>query len=122
MRVFKGNWFNRFAKKEKIGDNILRHISKLLDEGQFDADLGGGVFKQRLARPGKGKSSGYRLVIFFRKGERTFFIYAYPKSSLANITGEELRDYKKLAKHFLYLTDEQLNIMIEDAIFQEIKE
>jgi hypothetical protein len=122
MRIFKGSWFKHFAKKEKISDKALKNVSNLLERGQFDADLGGGVFKQRLARPGGGKSSGYRLIIFFRKGDRTFFIYAYPKSSLDNITGEELKDYKKLAKHFLHLTDEQLDIMIGDEMFQEIKE
>lgn len=122
MRIFKANWFTHFAKKEKITDKALREIVQLLDQGQFDADLGGGVFKQRLARPGSGKSGGYRLIIFFRKGERIFFIYAYPKSSLANITGEELKDYKKLAKHFLHLTDKQLDIMIKNGTLQEIKE
>lgn len=121
MRVFKGNWFSHFAKKEKISDPALKRISKALDEGQFDANLGGGVFKQRLARPGGGKSGGYRLIIFFRKGELTFFIYAYPKSSLANISSSDLKNYKKLASHLLSMTTKQLEMMIESGDFQEIK-
>lgn len=120
MRIFKGNWFSHFAKKEKISDKTLNIISKELDQGHFDADLGGGVIKQRLARPGGGKSGGYRLIICFRKGELTFFIYAYPKSSLANINATDLKNYKKLARHILSMTTEQLEMLIESGDFQEI--
>ena len=35
--------------------------------GQVDADLGGGLFKKRLARQGGGKRSGYRVLIGYKK-------------------------------------------------------
>ena len=38
-----------------------------------DADLGGGVFKQRVARKGEGKSGGLRTIIF-KAGGHTFFV------------------------------------------------
>ena len=70
MRVFKNTWFTRFAKKEGITDSELREAVNQLEAGQADADLGGGVYKVRIARPGKGKSGGYRVIVFFRSEEQ----------------------------------------------------
>lgn len=121
MRIFKGSWFVHFAQKEKISDRRLEDIVNALDQGRFDADLGGGVFKQRLARSSSGKSGGFRLIICFRKGDLTFFVYAYPKSSTDNISPSDLKNYKKLAKFLLSLNTEQLERMIENGVFQEIE-
>ena len=41
----------------------------------FDADLGGGLFKKRIARPGQGKSGGYRTLGATNKGDRWVFVY-----------------------------------------------
>ncbi|MDR2485955.1 MAG: type II toxin-antitoxin system RelE/ParE family toxin [Treponema sp.] len=57
MRIFKNVWFSRFAEREGISDAELKAVANRLETGQVDADLGGGV-KQRLARPGAGKSGG----------------------------------------------------------------
>jgi len=77
VRVFKNKWFTRFADKEGITDGELREMVNQLEAGQADADLGGGVYKIRLARPGEGKSGGYRIFVFFRSEERTFFIMRF---------------------------------------------
>ena len=68
MRIFKSRWFQRFAKKEGITDAALREAADRADKGQIDADLGGEVIKQRIARPGQGRSKGYRTIILFRRG------------------------------------------------------
>jgi len=75
VRIFKNTWFNRFASKEGIVDDELREAVNQLEAGQTDADLGGGVYKIRIARPGEGKSGGYRVIVFFKSEERTFFVY-----------------------------------------------
>jgi hypothetical protein len=74
-----------------------------LEKGQFNANLGGGVYKQRIARSGEGKSGGYRSIIFFKKSKLTFFVYGFAKSSQANISKSELADFKKLAGYMLEL-------------------
>jgi len=71
VRIFKYARFSRFAGKEGINDDELLNIVEQLEAGQPDADLGGGVFKIRIARPGEGKSGGYRVIVFFKSGERT---------------------------------------------------
>ena len=67
-------WFGRFAEKEGITDDELKEAVKRLEMGQADANLGGGVYKVRIARPGEGRASGYRVIVFFRSEERTFFV------------------------------------------------
>jgi hypothetical protein len=79
----------------------LREAVARAEKGQIDADLGGGVIKQRISRPGQGKSKGYRTIIFFRRGDRAFFEYGFAKSQRANIDDDEKEKYKDAAKHVL---------------------
>lgn len=55
MQVLKTAWFAKFARKEKIGDEILCEAVERAEKGLIDADLGGGLLKQRVARSGAGK-------------------------------------------------------------------
>jgi hypothetical protein len=82
VRIFKTPWFARFAFKQDIQDSELKDIvNDVLETDQAEADLGGYVYKVRIARPGEGKSGGYRVIVFFKSGERTFFYYAFAKSA-----------------------------------------
>ena len=120
MRIFKSTWFSRFADKESIADESLKDAVNQLEAGQFDADLGGGVFKQRLARHKSGKSGGYRVLICFRQTERSFFMYGFSKSDRDNITQRERDDLKKMAKILFGISDEQLDQQVQTGTFQEI--
>jgi hypothetical protein len=125
MRIFKNTWFTRFAGKEGITDGELREAVNQLEAGhrrqRVGGDsLGGGVYKIRLARPGEGKSGGYRVIVFFRSEERTFYQYAYPKSSRSNIGQGELRFYKKLAKLRFAMSDRELADALNAGEFIEI--
>jgi hypothetical protein len=122
MRVFKNKRFSRFAEKAEIGDEKLKAIVPLLEAEQADADLGGGVYKQRIARTGAGKSGAYRVIIFFRSEERTFYYYGFAKSDRGNISRKELKNYKILAQNLFLLTDKQLDGLVEMGEFDEIKE
>jgi hypothetical protein len=97
-------------------------MANRLEAGQADADLGGGVYKVRVARPGAGKSGGYRVIVYFRNGERTFYVYGFAKSARANIRQKELKGHKKMAAINLSLTDEQLKRRIETGQWIEIQE
>ena len=120
MRIFKNPWFSRFAAGEGITDAELRDIADRIEAGQADADLGGGVYKVRTARPGAGKSGGYRVIVFFRKGKRTFYVYGFAKSARANISRKELAKLKQRAKTRLSMTDEQIKAALEAGVFEEI--
>jgi hypothetical protein len=120
LRVFKNAWFGRFARKEKISADALWEAVERAENGLVDADLGGGVIKQRLARPGAGKSKGYRSIVLYKQGERAFFVFGFPKSDLGNIRDDEEEQFKKAAKVILALTDEQIRKLIENGQFEEV--
>ena len=120
LKVFKNAWFGRFARKERISADALWDAVERAEKGQIDANLGGGVIKQRIARPGEGKSKGYRSIVLFRKGEKSFFVYGFPKSELGNIREDEAEQFKKMAKHVLALTDAQLSELSANGQFEEV--
>jgi len=120
LRIYQSKWFVRFAKKERIADARLREAVERAERGLIDADYGDGVIKQRLARRGAGKSGGYRSIILFRKGQRSFFIYGFAKSDQDNIDHSDERDFKQLAAVLLNASDEQLAALVESGRFQEV--
>jgi len=120
MRIFKNAWFERFARKQKIPDAVLRDAIRRAEQGLIDADLGGGVIKQRVARPGQGRSGGYRTLIVYRQAQRAFFVYGFAKSQQANIGDEEDAAFKQAAGYVLELTDEQLAALIQNGQFSEV--
>jgi hypothetical protein len=114
-------WFTRFAAKEGMKDGELKTIvNSTLETGQAEANLGGGVYKVRVARPGGGKSGGYRVIVYFKSRFRTFFIYGFEKSDRANIGQGEKRTLKKEAKDYFALTDEQIDAWLRRATLIEI--
>ncbi|MGA7218128.1 MAG: type II toxin-antitoxin system RelE/ParE family toxin [Candidatus Sulfotelmatobacter sp.] len=121
MRIFKSRWFQRFARQEQIADALLRDAIARAEKGQIDAELGGGVIKQRIARAGQGKSKGYRTIIFFRRGAKAFFVYGFAKSQRANISRVEEDEFKEAAKIVLALTDDQLATRLRRGDFLEVE-
>jgi len=120
MRIFKNKWFARFARKEAISDESLQEAVKRIEAGNYDADLGAGVFKQRIARPEAGHSGGYRVILCLKLETRAFFVYGFAKSDRANIAQDEAREFKKLAKILFTMTDEQLELMLQSRDFDEL--
>jgi hypothetical protein len=120
VRIFKNTWFSRFARKENITDEELRELVNQLEVGQAGSDLGGGVFKVRLARSGEGKSGGYRVIVLFKSGLRAFFIYGFAKSDMGNIDKGEVRIFKKRAKDVFSWTDEKILDRIRNGTLIEV--
>lgn len=120
VRVFKNTWFQRFARKERIADAALCDAVARAEKGQIDADLGGSVLKQRVARPGAGRSGGYRVILLFRAGDRALFAYGFAKSDRGNIGDDELAAFRQLAAEVLALSGEQLDALVAAGRFMEV--
>jgi hypothetical protein len=108
MTVYVTKEFARFARKAGLPDAKLVQAAADVAKGRYDADLGGGVFKQRVAREGGGKSGGFRTIILFRVGGHSFFAYGFAKNNKANVSAKELKALKQLANVLIGFSDEQL--------------
>jgi hypothetical protein len=120
MRIFKNAWFVRFVRVQMISNAVLLEAVQRLEDGQVDADLGGGVVKQQIARPSQGKSKGYRAIILYRERDKAFFVYGFAKSDRSNIRNNEEKQFKKMANYVLELSDPQLSALIANGQFEEV--
>ena len=120
MRVFKTKEFARFARREKIADAMLCEAVARAESGIVDADLTGGLIKQRVARPGRGRSGGFRTLIVFRAKMRSVFVYGFAKSERANIGKKELEFWRTVAAAFLAMDDTQIEAAIAAEELAEV--
>jgi hypothetical protein len=122
VRTFKTRWLARFARREGIADKSLREAIERAERGLIDADLGGGLIKQRVARQGQGKSGGYRTIIAYRAKERAVFLFGFAKNERENISTYELRFLRKLAENWLAADAARIQEEIEVGNIQEIED
>lgn len=115
LSVYKGKAFIRFARKARIDDTSLWQAVQRANVGLVDADLGGGVIKQRIARAGEGKSGGSRSIILFKKNNRAVYVYGFQKKDTANIDHRELEAFRELAEVILGYTDVEIQQRVNDG-------
>jgi hypothetical protein len=108
MAIYKTRWFDRWARKEGLTTPALCAAVHEMTSGLIDADLGGGLLKKRIARPGQGKSGGFRTLVATNKGNRWIFVYGFPKNERGNIDKDEEDALKKLSAHLLSLTTQAI--------------
>jgi hypothetical protein len=121
MRIFKNKPFARFERKSEISDSDLCKAVRDAVRGLIDADLGGGVIKQRIARRGSGKSGGFRTLILFKADERAIFVHGFAKNEVDNIGPDELIALKRLAFSLLAYSEEELESVISSGTLMEVK-
>lgn len=113
--------FDRWLRKSGLTDDDLRSVAADLDRGLVDAELGGGVYKQRVARPGRGKSGSYRVFLLFRAADRLVFLSAIAKKDADNISIADLRALKGLATDLAAATREELALAAEGGAIRRIE-
>jgi|HubBroStandDraft_4_1064222.scaffolds.fasta_scaffold133034_3 hypothetical protein len=121
MRVFKTRLFSKWARTVKLSDKQLKQAVEEMEKGLIDADLGGFIYKKRIALSGRGKRGGTRSVIAYQLRRKAFFIFGYAKSEKDNISAEELKIAKAFASELLSYNDQQLDILITDGKLIEVK-
>jgi hypothetical protein len=122
MRIFKSKWFQKWARKENLSDHVIHEAACEVVQGLVKTDLGGGLFKKRIARPGGGKSRGYRILIGFKKDntDRIIFIFAFSKKDFSNITEKEKEVLSSVANSFFSSSDIQVEMMINNKDLWEV--
>ena len=90
------------------------------DRRMVDADLGGQVIKQRIARPGRGRSGGYRTLIAYRSATRAVFMFGFAKNDQDNIDDNELKELRKAAAEMLGWNDIEVAALVVGGKWTEI--
>ena len=120
MHVYKTKWFARFAKREQLSNNSLREAVERAERGLIDADLGGGLIKQRVARPGKGKSGGYRTLVAYRSKQRAIFLYGFAKNEREYVRPDELTSFRRAGEYWLSVDAVTIGKSLEDGAIEEV--
>jgi hypothetical protein len=120
LRIFKTKVFARFARSMGISDAYLCEAVVRAGRGLVGADLGGGVIKQRVARPGQGRSGGFRVLIAYRAKVRSVFMFGFAKSARGNVDDDELTTAQEIAKVWLDADGKAIAKALAEGIIQEI--
>ena len=120
MRVFKIREFGKWASREGVTDNVLGQVVAEMERGLVGVNLGGQVFKKRVALSGRGKSSGMRALLAYRISNKAFFIYGFAKNVKDNIRPRELKALKASADIFLSYNNEELNQAVKAGALVEV--
>ena len=120
MRIFVIKNFGKWARKERVDSEKLIEMAEEVAEGQYEASLGGHLFKKRIARKGAGKSGGYRTILAYKQEDRIFFVYGFAKNEKDNISQEDLGDLKLIGASLLNSSDEEIEVMLDDGFLIEL--
>ncbi len=115
--MFASKNFMRFARRFGISDQGLWEAV----QQEPDADLGGKVFKFRLAREGEGTSGGARAIVAMKEGQRVVLMFGFEKKDQANIRPDELKEFRKSAKIYLGFSENAMTDLVEKQTLTEIK-
>ena len=120
MNIYKTRVFDRWANDEGLTNTSLCNAVNEMQNGLFDADLGGGLFKKRIAKQGQGKSGGFRTLLASNKDDKWFFMFGFQKNQRSNIDKDEKEALKKLATELLSYTNDDLNKAITAKALTEV--
>lgn len=118
--IFKRKEFGRWQAGERFADSVLCNAVREMASGLVDADLGGHLYKKRVARAGAGKSGGYRTLLSARFGTRYVFMYGFPKNATANITQDEKKALQYAGKVLLDLSGASLVKALQSGVLLEV--
>jgi len=120
LRIFKTKWTARFARREGIGNASLCEAIERAERGIIDADLGGGLIKQRVGRKGQGRSGGFRMLLAYQIADRAVFLYGFAKNERENISSDELAVLKQVAAMWLSADEARVALGLTEGEIQEV--
>ena len=120
MPIYKLKSFARFARAEDIDDGSLAEAVERAARGLIDADLGGGLIKQRVARKGRGRRGGYRVMVAFRAADFAVFLFGFAKSAQANLDDRQLNMLRGFAAAWLAADAKTIRQALEQGELVEV--
>ncbi|MDR2934816.1 MAG: type II toxin-antitoxin system RelE/ParE family toxin [Candidatus Adiutrix sp.] len=121
MNLYKTRSFARIAAKVGITEAMLKKTAEEISQGLIHADLGGNVFKQRVAPPERGQRGGGHIVVVIRPREdRYIFLHCYLKKDQENIGPGEENAFLELGRIFSDLTEEDIKAAALSGLLEEM--
>ena len=121
LKIFKTKSFNKWAKKLCLTDRALIKAVEEIEKGLLEANLGGNLYKKRVATATKGKRGGLRTLLAYKKGKVIFFIYGFEKGQKENISDQDEEYLKSSAEVYLGFDDKTIQAAISIGSLVEVK-
>jgi hypothetical protein len=120
LRVFKTKGFARFARSQRISDESLCDAIARAERGLIDANLGGGIIKQRVARRGEGRTQTKIPTGSSRDRQSTSESRRSAKSERENVDDDELVTLRDIAKGWFAADARALAKAMAEGLIQEV--
>ena len=121
MKKLMTKHFSRWVNKQQIPKKELSNSLSEIQAGNFEANLGGNLYKKRIRFKGQGKSGGGRTIISYKKNDRAIFIHGFAKNEKSNLSKKELIAFKELSKILLKLSIKEIAVAIKNGDLMEVK-
>jgi hypothetical protein len=121
VRIFQNKPFARFGRKARIPDAALCKAIQEAERGLIAAELGSGVIKQRIARPGQGKSGGFRVLMVFKPATLAIFVHGFAKNERDHLRHDELSAVRRLATELLAYDDATFRRAVASGVFMGVR-
>jgi hypothetical protein len=121
VRIFKTRALAKFTRQNGISDASLVAAVENAMRGLIDADLGGHIIKQRVARPGQGKRGGFRMLIGFRS-DLAIFLFGFAKNERENIDDDQLKTLREIVASWFAADEKRIARALADRILIEVQD
>ena len=119
-RVFKIKTFARWVKKI-LSDVQLCAAAQEILQGRYEADLGAGLCKKRIAVSGRGKSGGVRTLVAKEGAHGLFFIAGRQKSDPgSDFTQANVAQAQVIGEALQRASIRELDILLNEGLLKEI--
>lgn len=119
-RVFKLKSFARWANK-LLSDTQLCAAAQEIRRGQYEADLGAGLCKKRIAVSGQGKRGATRVLVTKAGANGMFFIAGRKKSDPGtDFSDSHVAQAQLIGEALQKAETRRLDMLIDDGTLEEI--
>lgn len=112
--------FSKWANKLNIPDHDLFTALSEVQDGIFEANLGGNLYKKRIRFQGQGKSGSGRTIICYKKDDRAIFVHGFAKNEKSNLSKKELEAFKELSKILLELSENDIATAVRNGALLKV--
>lgn len=108
-------------RKNVLADEQLCAAAQEILKGQYEADLGAGLCKKRIAVPGQGKSGATRTLVAKEGVNGIFFIAGRQKSDPGTDFSEgHITQAQVIGAALQKASAEKLGALVKDGVLKEI--